>query len=396
MKAERRRLLAVGLFAVWLLASGAAGQTPMPDQRRILAEARRAAAAASARAAQLTIAAARERDAATRAAIEEQALAERVRGAEAALAVAGARAAIIERQLAVQRARLAAAQAPVARLLAGLQALASRPAIAAVAQPGSVDDLVHLRAVLGSTLPVVRARTMGVRAELARVRGLRRDAAIAAVALRDGRAKLQRDRVALAALESLHRRRAAVLGRGAMSEEDRALALGERARDAIDRMTEVDQGEVTAAQLAILPGPLPRPLASGSVVPPPPPPVYRLPVEGRLVTGFGEMSDSGVRARGLTFVVRPGAEVRAPAGGTVRYARVFRDYGRILILDHGDGWTSLLTGMADVLVEPGATVTAGQPVGRAGRTGGAAGDPARVTVELRRRGRPVDMTALTG
>jgi septal ring factor EnvC (AmiA/AmiB activator) len=153
---------------------------------------------------------------------------------------------------------------------------------------------------------------------------------------------------------------------------------------------------VTAAQLAILPGPLPRPLASGSVVPPPPPPVYRLPVEGRLVTGFGEMSDSGVRARGLTFVVRPGAGVRAPAGGTVRYARVFRDYGRILILDHGDGWTSLLTGMADLLVEPGATVTAGQPVGRAGRTGGAAGDPARVTVELRRRGRPVDMTALTG
>ena len=111
---------------------------------------------------------------------------------------------------------------------------------------------------------------------------------------------------------------------------------------------------------------------------------------------MAQMSDSGVRARGLTFAVAPGAEVRAPAGGTVRYARAFRDYGRILILDHGDGWTSLLTGMAALRVEPGATVTAGQPVGRAARTGSPAGDPARVTVELRRRGRPVDMTALTG
>ncbi|MCU6454256.1 peptidoglycan DD-metalloendopeptidase family protein [Sphingomonas sp. A2-49] len=387
---ERRTALLV-VAALALTLPPAQGQT-LPDQRQRLVSAKRAAALAGRRAADLARRAAAERDAADKARAEEAALAARVTAAEANLAAAQARQAIVARLLADQRATLGRAQAPVARLLAALTALARRPTIVAIAQPGSVDDLVHVRAVLGGTLPVVHARTQAVRDAIARSRTLQADARLAAAALRDGRARLEADRTALARLEATHRRRAQALGRGAMSESDRALALGERARDLVDSLDERDIAQATAADLGRLPGPSPRPLAPGATMPPPPlRGAYRLPVRGRLVTGLDELSDAGIRSRGLTFAVAADAPVVAPAAGRVRYARVFRGFGTIVILDHGDGWTSLVTGLATADVAAGQRIAAGTPIGRAGT-----GDDPRVTVELRRRGRPMDIAALLG
>lgn len=376
----------LGLLASLLLL----GAAPVSERQRLV-DARREAAAAAARADQLAAAAAREQNAAARARVEEAALATRVRAAQARVRAAEARVALVEQAQADARARLAAQQVPAARLLAALTGLARRPTIAAVAQPGSVDDLVHLRAVLGAALPVVRRRTQGVRAELAEARRLRRSAELAARALRDGRIRLEGDRVALAQLAAKHRGQAAAYGEQALGESDRALALGEQARDLVDRMTEQGEAKATVAGLRDLPGPMPRPLAPGVVPPPSVTGVYRLPVAGRLVTGLGEVSAAGVRSRGLTFIVAPGAPVVAPAGGVVRYARPFRGYRTIVVIDHGAGWTSLVTGLARAAVRVGQSVAAGTMLGRAP----AAEDP-QVTVELRRRGRPADIAALIG
>ena len=172
-------LLAV--TAALVLTGSAIAQAPtLADQQARLVAARRAAAAATARATVLTRAATAERTAAGRAQAQERALAGRVAAAEARVAAAAARVAIVDRLLADRRAALGQGQAPVARLLAALQSLARRPALAALAQPGSVDDLVHVRAVLGSTLPAVRARTAELRGDVARIDRLYRAAAVAA------------------------------------------------------------------------------------------------------------------------------------------------------------------------------------------------------------------------
>jgi septal ring factor EnvC (AmiA/AmiB activator) len=110
-----------------------------------------------------------------------------------------------------------------------------------------------------------------------------------------------------------------------------------------------------------------------------------------LITGLSEVSGNGIRSRGLTFSVRPGAPVVAPAGGVVRFARPFRHYGTIVIIDHGSTWSTLVTGLSAAAVSPGERVSAGAALGAA-----AVGDEPRVTVELRRGGRPVDITALLG
>lgn len=383
----------VALLALCAIAAGsvADAQDGAAVQRQRLIAAKRDAAAAQARAAALDRAAGVERSAADRARAQEAAMAAQVTAAEADLTAASARVALANRLLADRRAALGEEQRPVARLLAALASLARRPVVAAIAQPGSVDDLVHVRAVLGSALPTIRRRTAGLREEVAETRQLRSGAVLAAAALRDGQVELERRRAALATLEAQHRGRATALGRNAMSESDRALALGEQARDLVDRMGEEGQAQATAADLVALSGPIARALPPGAVLPPPPAGVYRLPVRGRLVTGLDELSDAGVRSRGLTFAVAPGAGVVAPAGGRVRYAGRFGGYGVIVIIDHGAGWTTLVTGLAQASVRVGQGVAMGTPLGRAG-----GGDDPRVTVELRRHGRPFDIASLIG
>jgi septal ring factor EnvC (AmiA/AmiB activator) len=112
---------------------------------------------------------------------------------------------------------------------------------------------------------------------------------------------------------------------------------------------------------------------------------------GRVVTGLGELSDAGVRARGVTIASARDAQVIAPAAGRIAYAGAFRGYGKIVIVDHGGGWTSLITGLGSVSTRVGDNVPQGAPIGRA-----PGGDDPRVTVELRRRDRAVDMMPLVG
>jgi septal ring factor EnvC (AmiA/AmiB activator) len=393
----RRGVLAIIGGTVVIVAAAAAwaapaSTDPLAVERQRLVAAKQAAGAAQSRAERLEAQADTERDAAAKAKAEAQAIAARIDRAEADIAAAQSRIALVAAELAAQRGALAARQGPVVRLIAALAAFARRPAVAAVAQPGSIDDMVHVRAALGTVTPAIAQRTAGLRDRLDRTRALRASAAVAAKSLADGRAALDAEQLALARLEMTHQARSRDLSRAALAASDRALAMGEAAQDTVDRIDTIGDARATAAALAALPDPELRP-NSGAPLPlagwPAGDAPYRLPVDGVLVTGFGEVSDAGVRSRGLTFAAAAGVPVVAPAAGRVAYARRFGDFGVIVILDHGDGWTTLVTGLGAAVVAPGGHVAQGAPIGRAGRDG-------RITVELRRRGRPVDMVPLLG
>lgn len=374
------------LGAAVLLASATAAPDQLAVERDRLRTAKEEAVQAAARSADLERRAAGERDAAAKARAQEAAVGARVDRAQANVAAAQARVAIVAELLARQRADLGERQAPIARLIAALTSMARRPAAAAIVQPGSVSDLVHVRAVLGGALPVIRRRTTDLRGDLAQTRVLQASAALAAKGLDSERRTLVAERQTLSALRTRHAAAAVRLDRDALAQSDRAIALGEAARDIVDRMAAIGSTAATLEQLAPLAGP-PRSSVSAIM----PTPAYRLPVRGRLVTGFGEMSSNGVRARGLTFSVGPGALVRAPAAGQVVFARPFRGYRTIVIIDHGGDWTSLVTGLGLAGVKRGATIAAGQPIGRA-----PGGEEPQVAVELRRRGQPMDLAALIG
>nr|WP_194249881.1 peptidoglycan DD-metalloendopeptidase family protein [Sphingomonas ursincola] len=327
---------------------------------------------------------------------EARVVASRVQQAEAEIAAAEARVKIIATLQRAQRARLAARQQPLARLTAALQSMARRPTMLALVQPGSIDDLVRVRAVLATTLPRVEAETAALRKDIARSRDLARQANRAAALQREGRQQLAYRRAELVRLEARARNRSRELASTSRLEEERALGLSERARDLDSLVGDLEASAALRQQLAALEGPVlrpPRPQASEVIENAPAPasnarPAYRLPAAGAIVTGFGEVAATGVRSRGLTLATRPGAQLIAPADGRIAFAGAYRGFGQIVIIEHVGGWTSLITGLARTKLKVGERIAQGDPLGRA------ADNRPRITVELRRNGRPIDIAAL--
>lgn len=378
-----------------MLASVAAAQS-IEEERRALIAAKSLSEAASARAEQLERRAGAELSAAERAKSEAAAVAARIQSAEANITAAEVRIRLIEQLRTEQRARLAAKQEPAVRLLAALQTMARRPPGLALIQPGSTRDLVHVRAVLAAMMPIVNARTEGLRADIEAGRRLRADADLALRAVEAGQQRLAVERARLVKLAAARRVEAQRLTRGAINEQDRAMALGEKARDIVELMAEVSAAAEVRTALETLPGPLLRPARPGEArlqrgsdgVARIARFSYRLPVAGTVVTGLGEVSDTGVRARGLTIAARNGALVVAPAAGRIAFAGSFRGFGQIIIIDHGGGWTTLITSLEALDARVGENILQGGPLGRAGN------DRPTITVELRRGNRPVDITPL--
>ena len=381
----------------------AQGPSPVPgvslaDEQRALVHAKAQGEEARKRSEDLELRATTAAQKAERTRDRVAALAARIQQSEADLRAGQARIAIIARLQRAQTARLAARQGPIVRLTAALQQLARRSPILALLQPGSVPDAVHRRIILSHMLPLILERTRNLRAEIAKSAELRESAEAATQGMIKARDTLGAQRKTLAALAQRQRVASRDFQTAASIETERALALGEKARDVGQLMTQIqDAGRVSDA-LMLLPGPSLRPPAPGLTLLPKgtepateasdSAPAYRLPVIGNVVTGFGEVSRQGVRARGLTIATLPFATVVAPAAGRISFAGQFRNYGQIIIIDHGGGWTSLVTNMDKLLAQVGQSVRQGDPLGMAG-----SGRP-RITIELRRGERPIDIAAL--
>jgi septal ring factor EnvC (AmiA/AmiB activator) len=97
------------------------------------------------------------------------------------------------------------------------------------------------------------------------------------------------------------------------------------------------------------------------------------PTPGSIVRGFGRIEDD----RYGTFTQNDGIDVEAPLGTPVRailkgkvvFADWFRGYGKLMIVDHGGGFTSLYAHLGDFAAGVGEAVTEGQTIGAVGDTG---------------------------
>lgn len=389
--------LAVLLAADQGIAQGQAGFENDAEAARALDEARDQGAAARRRAEVLEANAAGAVAAADRTAQESAALAARVQESEASIAGNEARIVLVERQQAVLRVALAQKQRPLIELTAALQRLSRRPPVLALFYPGSLQDAVYLRAALDSMLPEVERRTANLRADLERGRALQRQAQAANRALKSAQGELNHRRNQLSALEARQRLASRAASGAADREAERALALAETARDLSGLVAGLGQAGQLRDELATLPGPVLRPslpqnavVAVAAALPTPAstagtaPARYILPVTGRLVAGFGESAGGRPPSRGIAIAARALAQVVAPAGGRVVFAGRYRGYDSIVIIEHGGGWTSLVTGLTRLDTRVGDQLVPGSPLGQAGP-----GRPV-LTLELRRQGQAVN------
>ncbi|MBV1917774.1 MAG: peptidoglycan DD-metalloendopeptidase family protein [Sphingomonadaceae bacterium] len=370
-----------------------AASSDVSRARRALADAREQGEAARIRAEKLEGDARRVTERVEKTVRVAAAVAARIQETEADIAARQAQIRLLGKQREQLRATLAQRQGPVVRLSAALQRLSRRPPVLALLRPGSVRDAVYLRALFDTMLPEVERRTAALRAEIEKGRELERRQAKATQSLQASEGRLRQRQQRLAAIESRQRIASRQAAGIASRESEKALALAEKAKDLGALVTVVGKQGELREELAALPGPIMRPPrpeesrvldAESFDAPPQGLTSYLLPVSGRLVAGFGEEIEGRPPARGIVLAVRGGSQAVAPAAGRVAFAGPFQGYGRIVILEHEGGWTSLVTGLARLDADIGEQLVAGSPLGIT-----APGEPI-VTLELRRNGEPVN------
>ncbi len=303
-------------------------------------------------------------------------------------------------------AALKARKDELVRTLAALQALGRRPVEALIALPVSLTETMRTNLVLGAVVPALENDARQIQDELSALAGLR--------------AEIERESAALAAeavaLATEHESLAALLSRKdslyARTEEERLSAaehaetLAVEAQDLRDLLREIEAQKLASTQAVLeharaeperadaassaVEGrvaaiEITRPEAMSSISAARGGLVF--PVMGQLVMRYNQTSSAGVASRGITIESRAGALVTAPFDGVVVFAGPFRGYGQLLIIEHSEGYHSLLAGLGRIDGALGQWVLAGEPVGVMGSDLRGA---YRLYVELRRDGQPVD------
>jgi len=94
------------------------------------------------------------------------------------------------------------------------------------------------------------------------------------------------------------------------------------------------------------------------------------------------------RHEGVDMSAPAGTAVSVTADGVVSFAGRFGDYGRSVVVDHGDGWQTRYAHLKKIKVNRGDRLKRGATIGTVGRSGNATGS--HLHYEVIRNGLPVD------
>lgn len=324
----------------------------------------------------------------------------------------------------------------LAALGAGLQRISRRPAETVLMRPGAPVEAVRTAMLLEFAIPRVNDRAEALRRDINEIVMLRREIEDQRAALKQTTEELNRERAQLAALSQekqklynqLHGKSRAIdteagdlarsaqnlrqLLQGLQTKQNQRNAAAKRLSDLAVKSGPPPEPQTTAPvprtrQLAMLTPQIKTDTdVSAGAFAPDLQPISKQkgnlaqPVIGKVVLGYGSKIARGRTSKGITVETREQAQVIAPYDGKVLYAGEFRAYGQIIIIDHGEGYHTLLAGLDRVDARSGQNLLAGEPVGMMGKitetqrrnvsaSGRKYGAP-RLYVEMRHSGAPIN------
>jgi len=119
---------------------------------------------------------------------------------------------------------------------------------------------------------------------------------------------------------------------------------------------------------------------------------YRWPVVGKINSPFGWRRHPVTRRRdfhtGIDIKAPRGRTIQAARGGRVEYSGWMGGYGRVVVIDHGDGYSTLYAHCTSLSVRKGQSVSQGQAIATVGTTGRTTGP--HLHFEVRRGNNPVN------
>ena len=275
-------------------------------------------------------------------------------------------------------------QRQLAEILAALQRLSLRPPVTLASRSDDANDAVRTALVLRSLVPELERRAQRLKQEIEAYARLKEAVRARRGSVADADTALGRERQALVALleqkqallketeeeQAANKARVEALTKEAETLRDLLAKLRQEKANPAPRtaaLTEPEKGKIRSFAAA-----------RGKLT---------LPAAGAVSPRFGSEENLGEFSKGLMIAARPGAQAVAPYDGQIVFAGPFRGYGRILIIEHRDGYHTLIVGLARIDASVRQWVLAGEPVGIVGEHDS---QGAQLYVEIRQNGRPID------
>ena len=277
----------------------------------------------------------------------------------------------------------------LSEVLAALQRIGRNPPPALVIHPDEALNAVRSAILLSTLVPEIRLEAQSLAAQLEELIRLHEKITQEKTALQTDLGKMGEERTRLDLLIAKRKEQEATTKRAARDEEQKISQLALKAKN-LQELIDSMEREIEAAHLAVdeareaekrilqqkietkkqkiaalkdaarLSPAIPFAKMKG---------LLRLPARGAILKSFGSGDGFGGKTKGLSIATRMGAQVTSPADGWIVYSGPFRSFGKLLIINAGDGYHMVLAGMDELFAEVGSFVLANEPVGTMQKAG---------------------------
>lgn len=283
-----------------------------------------------------------------------------------------------EAQQSLMKKRLEVRKAQRMRVLAALQTLAFKPTEALIAQPLAPQDTLRSALLLREAVPQLEYSTEGLRKDLNKVASLTTAIRAQYAQIKTMTQRLDEKRRGMNVLIKKKSQLQTAFASESSRAKTRAENLAKQAGDLKELLAKLEADSKRRAAVSRETGvPIGAFMAAKGRIP--------YPVKGNIVKKYGEPTEAGITSRGITIRTRPNAQVISPYDGTVLFAGPFRGYGQLVIIEHGDGYHTLLAGIGRLDTSVGQSLLAGEPVGIM-----VAQSKPTLYIELRKNGQPIN------
>ncbi len=307
---------------------------------------------------------------------------------ESALQVLEERIEILKGQQEVLNADLEEDRKSIAKLITALERIRRVPPEAMIARPDAPINTARSAMLMQDILPSIHRQSEALKVKLEELSFIDKDLAEKRSEMLERSNELREEQKSLEGLVADRQQLFEKTNSDLKGRQKKVADISAQAQNLSDLVKKLEQERTRAqeqaaqqaakAKTATLTRHTPMPKAGGP----------QLPLQGILKVAYNEKDSFGAQSKGLTIEGRSGALIVAPMGGVIRFAGHFKSYGNMVILEHENGYHSLIAGLEKIDTVVDQSIEAGEPLGRLYSSEN--GKPPTLYYELRHNGKAVD------
>ena len=275
---------------------------------------------------------------------------------------------------------LSLSSAQMAKLMQGMQTLALRPSEILLMQAETPVQMLRSHRLMQYSFPIVNSSQKQTQEDLNTLSQVKSDLQNKIVAIKTTKAELSDKNEQMEKLAQQKKVLQAQYTSNYEKSKAKAEKLAKEAKDLKELLASIQREQQKKQALSKVQtksfGSGAFAKARGSLA---------FPAQGRVTQNFGDTTGaSQSHAKGMVITTRSGAQVTAPFDGTVLFAGPFQNYGKLVIIDHGDNYLTVLAGMDTITTSVGSQLLTGEPIGRMGT------DYKALYLEIRQNGQAIN------